>query len=90
MSATNYFKAGGEIIPFEESRASSVKLAFTIAKSLARRRRARVAVCYPVAHPGEWSDVPTVLVREAFPAVHAMLPRRELQGFVPFGEGGCL
>lgn len=90
MFATNYFKAGREIVPFEELTPSSVDLAFSIARSLARRRRVHVAVCYPVVHPGKWSDVPAVLSREVLPPVRALLPKRERLDFVPFGEGGCL
>jgi hypothetical protein len=62
MTPTNYLKAGRAIVPFEESTASAVRLAFTIAESLARRHRAQVAVCYPVVHPGRWSEVPAVVV----------------------------
>jgi len=90
MTPTNYFKAGRAIVPFEESTASAVRLAFTIAESLARRHRAQVAVCYPVVHPGRWSEVPAVLSRDVLPVVHAFVPRREPLDFVPFGEGGCL
>lgn len=83
MSATNYFKAGRAIVPFEESSTGAIRLAYTMAASLARRLRAPVAVCYPVPLRGQWSDVPAVLDRSgvAFAKPLAWAPRA--------GEGWC-
>ena len=67
MIVTNYFKAGREIVPFEESSTGAIRLAYTMAASLARRLRAPVSVCYPVPFRGQWADVPAILNREPPP-----------------------
>lgn len=83
MIATNYFKAGRAIVPFEESSTGAIRLAYTMAASLARRLRAPVAVCYPVPLRGQWSDVPAVLARDGAALV------KPLAWAPKAGEGWC-